>query len=84
MEHGFALGDGTASSASPSGSEELWWRWQTMQWRCRFMRNNVVAPLMKGSKDLGACGLCSTDCALFLRSRIKGRLVALVARQSNR
>jgi hypothetical protein len=26
MEHGFALGDGTASSASPSGSEELWWR----------------------------------------------------------
>jgi hypothetical protein len=40
----------------------------------------VVAPLMKGSKDLGACGLCSTDCALFLRSRIKGRLVALVAR----
>ena len=39
---------------------------------------------MKGSKDLGACGLCSTDCALFLRSRIKGRLVVLVARQSNR
>jgi len=59
-------------------SEELWWRW-TMQWRCRFMRNNVVAPLMKGSKDLGACGLCSTDCALFLRSGIKGRFVALVA-----
>ena len=48
MEHGFALGDGTASSASPSGSEELWWRWQAMQWRCIFMRNNVVAPLMKG------------------------------------
>jgi hypothetical protein len=58
--------DGTASSASPSGSEELWWRWQTMQGTCGF------------------CGLCSTDCALFLRSRIKSRLVALVAQESNR
>ena len=48
------------------------------------LADNAVAPLMKGSKDLGACGLCSTDCALFLRSRIKCWLVALVARQSNR
>jgi hypothetical protein len=52
------------------------------------MGNNVVASFMQGTRDLGACGLCSTDCALFLGISLffgykKGWLVALVA-QSRR
>jgi hypothetical protein len=31
-----------------------------------FMGNNAVASFMQGTMDLGACGLCCTDCALFL------------------
>jgi len=30
------------------------------------MKNNVVASLMQGTRDLGACGFCCTDFALFL------------------
>jgi glutaredoxin-related protein len=37
-----------------------------MQWLHRFISDNVVASFMEGTRDLGACGLCSTDCALLL------------------
>jgi hypothetical protein len=44
---------------------ELWWRW-TMHLLHIFMGNNAMASFMQGTMDLGACGLCCTDCALFL------------------
>jgi hypothetical protein len=53
------------SVAKEGAAVELWWRC-TMHLLHIFMGNNAVASFMQGTMDLGACGLCCTDCALFM------------------